>query len=379
MRWPDCIITPTIGANGPVYVVATDITRNVYIGGAFTSVGGVTTGPAAVLRYGSTTWQALSGLNATNFASGAKVYAFTIDCNNLPNSLSTAPPCDVYVGGAFQLTAPSGSVATNLAKYDYSSKSWDVLAGHGMTYNSTVVYALAKKDFGVTSSTKKLWVGGDLGSSTYLKYYDSSKSQWSNVAGPNAPVRTVYYNPNLFSTDELYVGGSFNFTSGSVSCNLVCKLLISSTAWNAVGSSNQLGSGLVSSIGYYSGNVYVSGSITNKLMLLKANNKDWIQVSPTPTLPAATTTINSIDVCGTDDLGCKAGSVSTGGDGSLLKFFNNYDGSWTDFSGSSLSNGNSTFIVNSVVSQYVISHASVVSFSSVIVMIALIVSLMFVF
>src|SRR6266404_2094531 len=74
----------SLGANGPVYATAVDGAGNLYIGGAFTSVAGVTAN--GIAKWDGSSWSALgSGLDGLVF----NVFALAVSGS------------DVYAGGTF--------------------------------------------------------------------------------------------------------------------------------------------------------------------------------------------------------------------------------------------------------------------------------------
>ncbi|KAL9655623.1 hypothetical protein ABK040_002286 [Willaertia magna] len=358
-------ITMGTGTNGPVKVVHIDIFKNVYIGGSFTTAGGVSTGPIAVWRFDKSNWERVGNLTSSHFANNAVVNAIETDCMNLVKNLNF--PCDVFIGGNFKLTVPAGE-ATNIAKYDYSSTSWDVLSGHGMDSTATV-HALVKKELGLPTekALKKLWVGGDLGGGVYLKMYATDSKKWNNIAGPNNVVYDFYYDPNVFSTDVIYVTGAFDFTCSSSRCTYLASLNHKSTAFTAVGNSTALmvAGGAIRRIDVIrDGDIYVSGTVQDNLKYMKKGQNDFLKVSSNQ---PKTNPVLALDVCGETDLGCKAGSVVIGSYNGL-KFYNEGDGTWTGqeeyFTGAA-------FTVNSIQSTLYVSSASMTGISFLLILVAI--------
>jgi len=217
------------GTNGEVNVVHIDAFGNVFIGGSFTMAGSVKTGPIAVWKQQGSGWEAVSGASSDDFANGAVVNAIETDCVNLPDSVKEYP-CDVFIGGVFDFNKGGSIVGQNLAKYDYSGKTW---VGFAKTeHGASDVTAISKFELAVVSSAKKVYVGGNFGNSVYFKIYDISAKTWTAASnGPTGPVRDIYYNANLFSTDNIIVAAD----SFPAPCSGVCNYDHKKDSWTQIG------------------------------------------------------------------------------------------------------------------------------------------------
>ena len=99
--------------NNTVLSIAIDSNDNVYVGGQFTTAGGVSANRIA--KWNGTAWSAL-GTGLDNFAQ-----VVAIDSNN-----------NVYVGGGF--TTAGGVFVLYLEKWNTTSSAWDTLGfGHNLT------------------------------------------------------------------------------------------------------------------------------------------------------------------------------------------------------------------------------------------------------
>ena len=126
------------GANGTVYCVAKDSGGNIYVGGSFTQVGGVTA--YRIAKWDGSSWTACGSVNGD-------VY-----------SIVAVSPTEVYIGGAFTKSIdadpelPGGSVAYNrIAKWNGTTLS--AMTGSATGVNGTI-YSMA-----ISGST--LTIGGD--------------------------------------------------------------------------------------------------------------------------------------------------------------------------------------------------------------------------
>ena len=129
------------GAGIGVYSVAIDSVNNVYIGGSFTTAGGVPVNYIAKWNPNTSTWSALgNGLTTTDVFFG--VFSIAIDSLN-----------NVYAGGYF---TTAGDVSANyIAKWNPNTSIWSAL-GNGLTGGGTNNRA---GSIGI-DSTNNLYVAG---------------------------------------------------------------------------------------------------------------------------------------------------------------------------------------------------------------------------
>jgi len=208
--WSALGAAPNAGVGGGgVYALAVDGT-SLYVGGYFTTAGGVTVNNIA--KWNGTTWSALgTGANVGVIGSGgyAAVNALAVDGTNL------------YVGGYF--TTAGGVAVSNIAKWD--GTTWSAL-GSGINGG---VSALAVDGAG------NLYVGGS------FTFYDADTVKVNNIAkwdgtkwsalgsGVDAGISALAAD----GAGNLYVGGSFYY-AGGVSANGLA--LWDGTKWSAFGS-----------------------------------------------------------------------------------------------------------------------------------------------
>ena len=157
----DTWTVPGVGADGVVYAVAVDFNQNLYAAGDFTTaVGSTNGGRIAKWTWSSSSWTALGtgvdggpcydlavGQDANLYATGsftsaggtantAGVARWTgaawealgstgIESTGIGYEIAVAPNGDVYLGGMFANVG--GIAASNIAKFNYSSSSWEAL------------------------------------------------------------------------------------------------------------------------------------------------------------------------------------------------------------------------------------------------------------
>jgi hypothetical protein len=190
------------GANGPVFVTTVDGSDNLYIGGDFTTAGGISANYIA--RWNGSAWSGLgSGMNN-------EVRALAVSGS------------DLYAGGSF--TTAGGVSAANIAKWNGSA--WSAL-GLGMrgSFLPTFVYALAV-------SGSDLFAGGAFDTAGAVSATNIAKwngSVWSALdLGMNDWVYAL-----AVSGSDLYAGGFFT-TAGGISANYIARW--NGSAWSALGS-----------------------------------------------------------------------------------------------------------------------------------------------
>ena len=128
LSWSRIVSNGNIGvtALAAVYAIGIDSTNNVYIGGIFTTAGGVTVNRIA--RWNGSVWSSLGGGTVGTIGTSSTVFAIAIDSTNSTNSL--------YIGGSF-ITA--GGVTVEDITY-YSSLPTNYLPLNSYTLNNTPVF-----------------------------------------------------------------------------------------------------------------------------------------------------------------------------------------------------------------------------------------------
>jgi len=248
--WDTQFGLPVPGVAGFVYALAFDGQGNVYVGGSFGAVGGVSTGINNIARYNIATnsWSAL-GTGAQNGVNG-QVNALAID------GLGR-----VYVGGFF---SQAGNVSANyVARFDPATNTWSALGTGAQNGVNGPVNALAIDGSG------KVYVGGSFTqagnvSANRVARFDPQANAWSAL-GTDAQ-NGVNNRVNALAIDGLgrvYVGGFFS-QAGNVSANYVARFDPATNSWSALGTGAQNGvNGQVNALAIDGlGRVYVGGSFT---------------------------------------------------------------------------------------------------------------------
>jgi cortical protein marker for cell polarity/beta-propeller uncharacterized protein DUF5122 len=235
-----------LGAGTDLAVRALGMTANgyLYVGGLFSQAGSLVA--HSVARWSGSSWSALGdgkGINGTVNA----VLVHTLGGTTY-----------VYVGGGFQQV---GSVqANNVARWD--GTSWSALGSGANNGVDRAVHALAR------GAGSDIYVGGYFGraggiaASKVARW--SSGTGWSALGGgTSGPVMALAYSNYDFN---LYVGGTFSQVGGSLAANNIARWN-SSSGWTVLkeGNTNNNGvNGEVRAIAISDANykVYVGGSFT---------------------------------------------------------------------------------------------------------------------
>jgi hypothetical protein len=255
--------------------LACDGSGNLYAGGSFTTIGGVTVN--CVAKWNGTTW--------TNLGSGMDYYVYALACDGSGN---------LYAGGSF--TNAGGVAASRIAKWN--GTTWTNLGSGIHSYDPThdVVTALALDRLG------NLYVGGNFSTAGDVDgAYAVAKwngTTWAKVG--NGLDRTV----NALACDSagnLYAGGDFDNTTGAaaVPVNRVAKW--NGSVWSSLGSGlNNSASALACD---RSNNLYVGGAF-NTAGGIAANHIAKWYVSPTHIGPVikANEQIDNVTIKNSDNL-----------------------------------------------------------------------------
>jgi hypothetical protein len=249
----------SIGTNGIINAIAIHSSGDVYIGGTFTTVGGITANNIAKWSNSTSTWSALiaSGSNGVTVSSGTAVV----------NSIVFDPSGNVYAGGTFN-TVGGGLTVNNISMWNGSF--WSRLkpsAGGsldgGVTGTNAVINAMVYYN-------GLLYVGGSF---TTIRRYPSIVTDSPNIAIYNLSTRNWNGISNQLNGDvkslaintigtHLIIGGSFT-AFGGTSCNKIMKLQLTNYACSiVVGSASNNGvNGTVNSLAFDSqNNLYIGGS-----------------------------------------------------------------------------------------------------------------------
>ncbi len=301
------------GTDNSIYALVADGSGNVYAGGAFTSVGGVSA--SFVAKWDGTSWSALgTGLDD-------QVSALLLDgAGNL------------YAGGDF--TTAGGNPAAYIAKWDGSA--WSAMGG-GM---DAPVFALARDSSGT------LYAGGDFlnadgNPANYLAKWDGMT--WSALGGG---VDSTVNALAVDSSDNLYAGGYFTHAEGNPA-NYLAKW--DGSAWSAFPAELD---GQVFALSFdSSGNLYVGGFFANAGAVPANNIAKW-DGSAWSALGAGTAgTVYALTLDASGNL--YAGGYFYKAGGIVVQGVALWDGTQWSALGSGLDSGVNALVVNSAGDLYV--------------------------
>jgi hypothetical protein len=203
------------GADAEIYAMRYDaIRQRLYVGGAFTTLGGAGANRVGYWDLVTLTWHAMgTGADAT-------VNALAIDANG-----------DVYAGGAF---ANIGGVATKgIARWDIDTLTWNAVGGGavGATYTVTDL---------VFDSSGNLYAVGDFATmnsvANTLRVAKWSGTAWTALGtgvGVGDAAAIVILAALMTPDNKLLVAG--NFTNAGGVANTAAFSRWSGTAWTATG------------------------------------------------------------------------------------------------------------------------------------------------
>ncbi|HQQ62509.1 MAG TPA: hypothetical protein PLF22_02945 [Pseudomonadales bacterium] len=189
------------GANGPVYTIATDGSGNVYAGGNFTYAGGVNVDRIA--KWNGSNWSTMGGFDSAPLA-------IVLDSSG-----------NLYAGGGFTRVSVGGVVANGLARWN-GGTSWTNLGTAG-----TTIYDIK------TDNAGNVYVGGVFTNLASLPGANNiarcNGGSWSKLGtGTNAWVSALA----LDNSGNVYAVGSFS-TAGGVTATRAAKW--DGSSWSALG------------------------------------------------------------------------------------------------------------------------------------------------
>jgi hypothetical protein len=290
--------TLTSGVSNYINSIAIDSTNNVYVGGRFTNAGGISANNVAKWNPNTNTWSALG--SGITFAGGPLAISVAIDSNNNvyvggffstaggisanniakwnpntstwsplgsgTNNIVTAIAIDsndnVYVGGSF--TSAGGIAANYVAKWNQNISTWSALDS-GVNNN---VRALA------VDSNDNVYVGGGF---TYagdsyvgcIAKWNPNTSNWSSLGSGVTQSKTQSVSVSsiaIDSVDNVYIGGLFEGVNSSIIANNIAKWNPNTSTWSELdgGTNYSIDNNIgVASIDIDSNNnVYIAGGFT---------------------------------------------------------------------------------------------------------------------
>lgn len=254
-NWSTLVTSAGNGANSEIYAL-TKIGSSVYIGGRFTSIGGISANYVA--RYDT-----LSGIwSSLGSGGGNGVNEVVLDLFPLGT--------DLYVGGGFTSanvggTSASAIPAGYIAKYNTVTGVWSSLgSGSGNGVNDSV-YAIAAlgTDLYIGGGFTSANTGGITVSVNRLARYNLATNNWSAVGsgGGNGANEYVFALATLGS--DLYAGGIFtavNEGGTAITANGIARFNTTSSVWSPLGTSGGNGvDEVVSALAVIGTDLYVGG------------------------------------------------------------------------------------------------------------------------
>jgi trimeric autotransporter adhesin len=224
-----------LGANDAAYAVAVT-PQAVYIGGDFSSVGGVAANRVARWDRVTHRWTAL-GTGVNN-----RVLAIAVDGHS------------VYVGG--NLSQAGGATASAIARFDELTQSWSALgSGMAMTGFSPEVDAIAVGTGGVIYAGGWFDTAGGVAASNVASWNGSSWSAlgagvW-NSGGATSEVHSI-----TVSGTDVWVGGTFTWAGSNVANNVARW---DGAAWQSMGTGVTGTNADVNAVAVSGSAVYVGG------------------------------------------------------------------------------------------------------------------------
>jgi hypothetical protein len=235
------------GVNDEVRALAV-VGNEVFVGGRFTSAGGVSANRVARFNTQTNTWSTL-GTGSSNGVSGIllSVLALAVVGN------------EVFVGGAF--TSAGGVSANSVARFNTQTNTWSTL-GTGSSNGVSVGGVFGGVD-ALAVVGNEVFVGGRFTSAggvsaNNVARFNTQTNTWSTLGtGSSNGVDSLVFALAVVG-NEVVVGGEFR-SAGGVSANGVARFNTQTNTWSTLGTGSSNGV----SIGGVSGGVYalaVSGN-----------------------------------------------------------------------------------------------------------------------
>ncbi|HKP52938.1 MAG TPA: dockerin type I domain-containing protein [Chloroflexia bacterium] len=223
-----------LGTNGPVYALAIN-GNDLYVGGDFNLAGAVQANNIAKYNLSTGQWSALG----TGTLDG--VYALAFSGGNL------------YAGGGF--VQISGVSANHIAKW--TGSVWQTLGTGSNNGANDIVYALSPAPDG-----SGLYLGGgfsNVGGTTANYVAKWTGSAWQSLGTGSANGANSYVYALLASGNDVYIGGQFT-KAGDITVNRVARWNTQSSTWSTLGNGVN---GDVSALALSGDNLYVGGSFAS--------------------------------------------------------------------------------------------------------------------
>ena len=318
-----------------------------YAGGAFTTAGGVTANRLA--KWDGTSWSSL-GANSSNGVNDT-VFAFEV------SEVGSGGGAALFAGGAFPSAV--GKPVNNIATWDGTALSALVTdAGNGM--NATI-FALTVFDDG-SGGGPALYAGGSFGIAGGVAANSIAKwdgTSWSALGigtgalnGTNNTVHALtVFDDGSGSGPALYAGGAFT-TAGGVTANRIAKW--NGSSWSSLGTGANstvraisiFDDGSGSGPALYAGGLFTSAGGLSVNFIAKWNGTTWSSLGTGSAngVNAAVEAITVFDDGPGDGTGLYAGGAFTAAGGVTASRIAKWDGtSWSSL-GTGAANGVSSTV-----------------------------------
>jgi hypothetical protein len=209
------------GVNDWVYALAV-VGNEVYVGGEFTSAGGVSANRVARFNTQTNTWSSLG----TGSSNGVNDWVFAL----------AVVGNEVFVGGTF--TSAGGVSANYVARFNTLTNTWSSLGTGSSNGVSSTVNALAVVGNEVVVGGAFTSAGGV--SANRVARFNTQTNTWSRLGtgssnGVSSTVRALAVVGN-----EVVVGGFFT-SAGGVSANRVARFNTQTNTWSSLGTGSSNG------------------------------------------------------------------------------------------------------------------------------------------
>jgi hypothetical protein len=224
------------GVNNVVYALAV-MGNEVVVGGDFTSAGGVSANRVARFNTLTNTWSSL-GTGVNNV-----VYALAVVGN------------EVFVGGTF--TSAGGVSANGVARFNTLTNTWSSL-GTGV---NNLVAALAVSGSEVVVGGFFTSAGGVIANG--VARFNTQTNTWSTLGTGSSNGVNNWVQALAVVGNEVYVGGWFTL-AGGVFANRVARFNTLTNTWSALGTGSSNGvNGTVFALAVVGNEVVVGGTFTS--------------------------------------------------------------------------------------------------------------------
>jgi hypothetical protein len=231
------------GVNNWAEVLAV-VGNEVYVGGFFTSAGGVSANYVARFNTQTNTWSSL-GTGSSN------------GVNEAVSELAVVGN-EVYVGGLF--TSAGGVSANRVARFNTLTNTWSSLGTGSSNGVNNWVQALAVVGNEVVVGGLFTSAGGV--SANYVARFNTQTNTWSTLGTGSSNGVNDWVQALAVVGNEVFVGGGFT-SAGGVSANRVARFNTQTNTWSSLGTGSSNGvNEAVSALAVVGNEVFVGGWFT---------------------------------------------------------------------------------------------------------------------